>query len=357
MNLLKAVRWFNEQSAAHRQAITEEDPAPWLTHLHGLVSNGRERYNWAVTALIVERYLQATDPRFVFPTTLNDFGSDTSSYISAPVVQGPTRPISLLSTDQRSMARKSDDMLLFEPLARSRTGSVDASSRASGDTHSRRWRNSLGTTEERERQQAELVEDFRPRHQTTSSDQSRVYGSHASPLARRSLQTFGVKKRSLQSPAGSDGEKSSGGELRDRSEKRNTPDSRRSRFHLSLDLRSNSVGDDKQRGVPAFTMADFRTDASPSSRSHSQGLPNTNPEASVSTEAFHRAVKSNSKMLGPAIDLTPIKTPKPPMQSLSLPPNNQLHAQKTGLRRRRGDEALDKEYKRKRECVCHYLRD
>ena len=237
---------------------------------------------------------------------------------------------------------------------------MDASSRASADTHSRRWRNSLGATEERDREQSEQNGDGGPRsrRQTTSSDQGRIYVGRASPIARRSLQTFGVKKRSLQSPAGSDAEKSSGGEMRDRNEsrKRNASDPRRSRFHLSLDLRSTQspVDDEKQRSIPSFTLADLRTDAFPSNKSQkSQTLPVANPDASISTEAFDPFVKPKSHTLGPAIDLTPIKTPKPLVQRLSLPPSIQQHPKKVGPRRRRGarDEALDREYRRKKEYV------
>ena len=357
LNLLKVIRWFNEQGESYRRLVANEDPAPWLQHLHG-----KERHSqWHLTALIVERYMQVSDPRFVFPAAVHDIASDTSSSVSAPLVQrGMARPISVHSKDQSSMRRKSDDRLSFEPLVRSRRGSADAtSSRASADAQSRRWRNSLGATEERE--SLEQNEGRRSRRQTTSSDQHKSRSGHGSPLTRRSLQTFGVKKRSLQSLANSDVDKSSGGEMRERSDTRNRhpSDPKRSRFHLSLDLRSaqSPIDDEKHHRMPSFTLADLRTDVNASSNASkkSQTLPTPHLDASISQETFDRPQKAHTVDSG--LKMTPIKTLNAPAQRLLPPPLPSATSRAFRLRKRSEaqERALNTEYRKKKELVVSHL--
>jgi hypothetical protein len=355
LNLLKVVRWFNKQDESVKRSIAESEPAPWLQHLHGRSDNAQaqQRHSlWNLTALILDKYKEASDPRFTFPVSLNDRASDSSSSISGSRVQASDRrPFSSLSMEQMSTSKKSDD-ISFEPIVQSRRSSVAESSRGSVDVQQPRlWRYSLGAREEPDATSRQNV--GRTRRQTiTSQEQASAHSGRSSPSGkRRSLQAFGVKKKKSnhQSPLNSDDGRSSAGDINEASRKRQPSDSRPSRFHLSLDLKSspNSVDDEKNAPVP-FTLADFRTDAFPKK---SRTAP-PQPEASASTENLDPFNAKSQQLESPIRLKTPFKTARTPLKQLSVPPRFQTPSAKNGRRRTEAQEhALHVEYTRKRECV------
>lgn len=372
LNLADVARWFANQENMVKSLIVENEPMPWLRHL--LQKRGQDQQQqrsispWNLSAMIVDEYMRSSsDAEFVLTSSASIPGdlSDAGSSVSAAAARGRhpvSRPTSFHS-DRSVVRRKSDDLISFEPMVHSRRSSGGTDSRVSVDTQLKRWRQSLvGRVDPETSSQSSMVS----RKRNDSVEQPSMQTGRSSPISSRSpLHSLGIKKRTQSTPLDSDDGRSSAGdsmvergkEIREPEEKQMKKVSRegkRSRFHLSLDLKSTQGSlDDSRYPSATLSISDLRTDAL--TQYKSQSLPTAKKTgATVSTEGFD-PFATPSKELAPPIVLNSVRKPdQKKMQRLSLPPAFQTpksRKRKPDKRSEAENRALTIEYSRKKEYV------
>lgn len=158
------------------------------------------------------------------------------------------------------MRKKSDDLISFEPTTNhSRRDSLGGESKISNEGH-RRWRLSL-TALGRDESSAHSHSLSKRRH----GSEPPFSPGRSSPLSTRSpLQSIGLKKRARGASNNSEDGQSSALESSDGGRRLQNDQShshKRSRFHLSLDLKA--AEDSKSRDPGPLSIKDLRTDALP----------------------------------------------------------------------------------------------
>ncbi|KAH8119878.1 hypothetical protein DFH11DRAFT_1499342 [Phellopilus nigrolimitatus] len=366
LNLASIARWFSKQDGVVKALIDEAEPFSWLRHLLNKRGNvQRQRSPWNLSALIVDEYVRSnSNADFTHSLSQNSSMVDVVSNAgSAPVTKvkrSLSRPTSFRSVDHISMRRKSDDLISFEPMIHSRRSS---DSRISVETQLRRWRNSFagGKTNADGSSQSSLKSRRR-----IESVEFPTAANRTSPTAMRSpLQNVSLKKQGPPTPQNSDDGHSSaidslseGRKARvrdDRAMKKHDGERKRSRFHLSLDLRSASMDDIKYPTAASsgpLSFADLRTDALQPTKNLS--LPTAN-EARASTGTLDPLALPN-RQDPPSIVLNSVRTPDPRKGlRLALPPSfHHSSTSKGKVNKKRSeaqDHALHVEYTRKKETL------
>ncbi|EJD03634.1 uncharacterized protein FOMMEDRAFT_166988 [Fomitiporia mediterranea MF3/22] len=368
LNLVSVARWFDKQENVLKALIVENEPMPWLRHLlHGRGTNQGQRRlpsPWNVSAMIVDEYMRsASDAEFVLTTEVaDDNASEAGSSASAAIMRRPASGRASFRSFDGGSGRKSDELLSFEPLSHSRRDSVGADSRASVDTQLKRWRQSLLHRADNEVSSEGSV---RSRRRTGSLEQGNGQtGQNSSANSRSPLHSLGIKRRSNTMQVNSDeGQSSAADSMIDRSKestlskdvpKKPGRESRRSRFPLSLDLRSAqpSFIESKQR-PGTLSIDELRTDVSTPNKS--QSLPvGKEGRATPSVDPFDGRPTPNNQLASP-IALDSVRKPdRRKTHRVSLPPAFQTpktRRSRSNTRTEAQNHALQVEYTRKKELL------
>ena len=369
LNIAKVARWLSNQDSAVKSAITESEPMPWLRHLLQRREEGQKQKAtpspWNLSAMIVEEYVKAnsdvgfTLPYSQYPSTA-DVVSDMGSSMSPQLRRSNSRPTSFRSADHAPMRQKSDDLVSFEPLVYSRRDSIGTESRASVDTQLKRWRQSLAGKVPPDSPSPRSSVQSRPRQE--SVDLTNIQTGQSSPInTRNPLRALGIKGRPLPTPYHSDDGHSSAADsgndiIRDavkkgdKGGKKSGNEAKRSRFHLSLDLRSAQVSSESVKQLKApISFTELRTDISKQQKSRTTRIARE-AEASGSTDAFDAF--SPNKLASPIVLSSVRKTEQRKLQRLTLPPAFQNPRTRRGRHEKKSEaqeHALHVEYTRKKE--------
>ena len=271
----------------------------WLRHL--LQKSGKTakpRSPWYISAYILEEYKRNNSRSNVQRQNtgglpISDAISDTSSI--AKYQPSVSHPMSLNSLELSSMRKKSDDLISFEPMVQSGRNSIAGESRNSAENRFRQWRHSLSAVANESSSPHGSLQSHVPSvsvEQHSQPEPSSTLGGGAGPL-----QNVVLKRRAHQVTLHSDdgGHSSPGDSLSESytgngDKPKRGHDRKRSRFHLSLDLKAgqSSTEDMKRRSVPpSLLMSELRTDALDEARlTKSMSLPSSQREAPLaSTES------------------------------------------------------------------------
>lgn len=266
VNSLDVARWISQQSASVKALFCDVNTRPWLRHLTQKDHTRRQLSPWFLSAAIVDEYVRSKTAAGIMQfsprsqsSIANGSDVDGDSHLSITDGQAPrSRPTSFHSVDITSIRRRSEDHVSFGPAIHSRRDSAGADSRYSADVQPRGWRHSFtGRTND---SSAQSSEKGRQRKESVELPSSR-----ASPVSTRSpLQNFGgIRKRTRLASRNSEEGQSSNVDSVEEHEpegKKQDQDRKRSRFHLSLDIRGPHGSADDLRESP-ITIDDFRTDA------------------------------------------------------------------------------------------------
>ena len=266
------------------------------------------------------------------------------------------------------MRRRSEDQVSLEPTVQSRRDSVGSDSRHSTEAQTRKWRKSFaGYTHDSSAQSS-----MKSRQRKESAELS---SSRASPVSTRSpLQNFvGIRKRTrLGSRNSDDGQSSNVDSIEEHDPIGKKQDERkRSRFHLSLDIRGPHGSADDLHESP-LTIDDLRTDARRPKTSNPTTVPQLPPppntgttagQSSESKDVFSETPSPPPSRIGPGlgspIDLSrsrkPLEKRSIPMLSLPFPFQTPAKRPRDDRRPEVHDHALYIEYTRKKECVNIYI--
>ncbi|THH09613.1 hypothetical protein EW145_g1894 [Phellinidium pouzarii] len=363
LNLVDVARWFSKQDDTVRSLISDAEPMSWVRHL--LLKRGgkqSQRLPWNLSAMIVDEYVRSnSDAGFIHPMSQNssmvEIASDAGSSMSATqtMQHSISRPTSSHSADYVTTRRKSDDLISFEPIVHSRRDSVGTDSRASIETHLRRWGHSLtGRTNVDASPQSSLKD----RSQNASLE---LPSTKVSPVnARSPLQNFGMRKRARRTPQNSDDGHSSAVdstlEVRNEHQRDNSTtgkqerERRKGRFHLSLDLKNAQGSMDVMKTPAALSITDLRTDAQPF-----KGLSLlVEGEAGRSSEAVASLSPPRPKLSYSTAPNSTRKSEQKKASRLSLPPTFRTSSVKRVKPEKRmdvQDHALRADYTRKKEIL------
>lgn len=258
----RVVRWYANQDDIFKRLVEDTEPMSWLRHLlHGQ----RPQLPWHLSALIVEEYVRSnSDDEFAHSISQNISAIDVALNADSSVQAAVSRPTSSRSVDLSSMRRKSDDLISFEPTTNhSRRASIGADSKISNEGHRRRWRHSL-TVVSKDESSPQGSMQSKQRHGTESLHAP----GRSSPLSTRShLRNIPLKKRIRDATHNSEEGQSSALDSSDGprqaqdDQSNNRRERKRSRFHLSLDIKSAEDG--TRDGAGPLSITDLRTDALP----------------------------------------------------------------------------------------------
>ncbi|KAA1468019.1 hypothetical protein DENSPDRAFT_927033 [Dentipellis sp. KUC8613] len=158
LNPVKAVRWYASSEPLLQSSLDQAEPLPWLKHLRERrgIKNGH-RFNWYLTALIVEEYSRNRTRRDTMETIPEDLLPPNSGSLSppfqypVPTSQGSSPYMASVDNDsykhlEASLSRRRslDGHVSFEPVVDSSgRRSLGSESRRSVDAITRGWRQSL----------------------------------------------------------------------------------------------------------------------------------------------------------------------------------------------------------------------
>ncbi|OCB87908.1 hypothetical protein A7U60_g5045 [Sanghuangporus baumii] len=363
LNLADVARWYNRQGKTIKSQIAESESMPWLRHLTSKRDPRQQecRSPWNLSAMIVDHYVKSHSDTefFLSPISAGNENSDVTSSSPARCRQ-VSKPTSLGSIDA-ALARKSDEMISFEPMTHPRGDSLETESRVSVDTQLKRWRQSLLNRADHDMSSDSSIS----RKRNGSLEQRNTHaGRNSSASALSPLHNLGVTKLPHRTLAKSDDGQSSAAdsvpeglnedqESESKVKKISSREKRRSRFPLSLDLGSaqRSQGDSNHSPAP-ISIADLRTDASQPNKSRNLPVRKERPVVG-SVDTFDDAMSSNNH-LGSPIVLSPVqKTHEKRAQKLSLPPAFQTRRPRgrSDTRTEAQRHALQVEYNRKQELL------
>ncbi|KAL5519275.1 hypothetical protein ACEPAH_958 [Sanghuangporus vaninii] len=364
LNLADVARWYDKQGRTIKSQIAESESMPWLRHLISKQGPRQQerRSPWNLSAMIVDHYVKSHSDTesFLSPISAGNENSDVTSSSTPARYRQVSKPTSLGSIDA-ALARKSEEMISFEPMTQPRGDSLETESRVSVDTQLKRWRQALLNRADHDMSSDSSIS----RKRNGSLEQRNTHaGRNSSASGFSPLHNLGVTKLPHRTPAKSDDGQSSAAdtvpeglnedqESESKFKKKSSHEKRRSRFPLSLDLGSaqRSQGDSKHSPAP-ISIADLRTDASQPNKSRNLPVRKERP-AVGSVDTFDDAMSSNNH-LGSPIVLGPVrKTHEKRAQKLSLPPAFQTRRPRgrSDTRTEAQRHALQVEYNRKQELL------
>lgn len=366
LNLAEVARWYDKQHPTVKSQVAESESMPWLRHLISKRVPGQQerRSPWNLSAMVLDHYVRSrSDTEFVVSSgSFGDKNSD-GAFPSSPYRQA-SKPTSLGSLDA-GLHRQSDGMISFEPMTQPRRDSLGTESRVSVDTQLKRWRQSLLNRADHDMSSESSIGAKR----TSLEQRISQTGRNSPGSALSPLHTLGMTKLPRRSPAHSeDGHSSAadsiaeianeGRESDTKVKKKSSQEKRRSRFPLSLDLRSaaHSQGDSKHSPAP-ISITDLRTDASRPAKTQSLPINKERPAAG-SVDTFDDVLSSNNHLGSPIVLGLARKNHDPKAQKLSLPPSFQTPQRRRAradTRTEAQNHALQIEYNRKQEYVNYYL--
>ncbi|OCH86045.1 hypothetical protein OBBRIDRAFT_761963 [Obba rivulosa] len=152
INLLAAVRWYNQLDKGTKATLDRAEPLTWMKHILDRPWRTKHRSQWFVSALVIEEYFKANFGLQFMETIPEDEVAPKSSpaTLSHPETKSPssgswswTPPHQSLEPSFSRHRAPHDAQVSFEPMVDSGRDSLDGDKRANSDGFIRRWRYSL----------------------------------------------------------------------------------------------------------------------------------------------------------------------------------------------------------------------